>query len=196
MARRKQRVKKNLNHVQRRCTAGRVVFRPEQDAPIVSGIRCLRTTSRRSAVSLHWLAVEPLNEPRSALFAYTPCSHSSLAFTTQFTDSETRDFPSLLDHINATNPRTKRASHCIYAFRSCLSTSPTPLTGASDGGESGAGEKLSRLLELGGYEDVIVIVFRWYGGVKLGNARWKCILGVAKEALSDGGFGRKGGSKG
>ncbi|KAI0916583.1 hypothetical protein AcV5_003033 [Taiwanofungus camphoratus] len=60
--------------------------------------------------------------------------------------------------------------------------------GSSDGGESGAGERLSRLLELTQCEDVVLVVYRWYGGVKLGSHRWKCISAVAKEALERGGF--------
>lgn len=70
---------------------------------------------------------------------------------------------------------------------------PTPnsggfITGSCDGGEAGAGERLSRLLELGKCEDVVVVVYRWYGGVKLGSDRWKCISGVAKEALTLAGY--------
>ena len=60
--------------------------------------------------------------------------------------------------------------------------------GSSNGGEAGAGERLERLLELGNCEDVVLIVFRWYGGVKLGSDRWRCISAVAKEALERGGF--------
>lgn len=59
---------------------------------------------------------------------------------------------------------------------------------SSDGNESGAGERLVRLLELAKCENVIVMVFRWYGGVKIGSDRWKCISGTAKEALTKGGF--------
>ena len=62
------------------------------------------------------------------------------------------------------------------------------LYGSSNGGEAGAGERLERLLELGKCENVVVVVFRWYGGVKLGSDRWRCISGVAKEALERGGF--------
>ncbi|KAI0077539.1 hypothetical protein K474DRAFT_1082817 [Panus rudis PR-1116 ss-1] len=99
----------------------------------------------------------------------------------------------LLEHISTLHPNTKRATHCIYAWRARLppkvpSSPGMIISGSSDGGESGAGERLSRLLELGGYEDVIVIVHRWYGGVKLGSDRWKCISDAAKEALEVGRF--------
>ncbi|KAI0771703.1 ribosomal protein S5 domain 2-type protein [Trametes elegans] len=97
--------------------------------------------------------------------------------------------PSLLEHLNAVQPRTRRASHAMYAWRICQKQGPM-LYGSSNGGEAGAGERLERLLELGHCEDVIVVVFRWYGGVKLGSDRWKCISSVAKEALERGGFMR------
>lgn len=98
--------------------------------------------------------------------------------------------PILLDHLQALNPRIKRATHCMYAWRTGSSTARPGDSQASDGGEAGAGERLIRLLELAGHENVIVVVYRWYGGVKLGNARWKCILGVAKEALAGGCFAK------
>ncbi|KAI0781804.1 hypothetical protein C8Q75DRAFT_790077 [Abortiporus biennis] len=104
--------------------------------------------------------------------------------------------PILLETITHNFPKNKKATHCIYAWRSRAVTSSTSASwdiGSSDGGESGAGERLSRLLELGKFEDVIVIVYRWYGGVKLGSDRWKCISGVAKDALKLGAFQDRGG---
>ena len=66
---------------------------------------------------------------------------------------------------------------------------PGPIeTGSSDGGESGAGEHLTRLLELCQCENVLLVVFRWYGGVQMGGQRWRCISVVAREALEEGGF--------
>lgn len=101
--------------------------------------------------------------------------------------------PQLIQRIHETEPRTRRASHAMYAWR--VRTSPpssaissTFLCGSSNGGEAGAGERLERLLELGRCEDSVVIVFRWYGGVKLGSDRWRCISSVAKDALERGGF--------
>ncbi|KAI0640570.1 hypothetical protein C8Q79DRAFT_444651 [Trametes meyenii] len=99
--------------------------------------------------------------------------------------------PSLLAHLRTIDSKTIRASHAMYAwrFRSAQSrASGVVFYGSSNGGEAGAGERLERLLELGNCENVIVVVFRWYGGVKLGSDRWKCISTVAKEALERGGF--------
>ena len=61
------------------------------------------------------------------------------------------------------------------------------VSGSVSGGESGAGDRLERLLELSASckgRDVVLVVYRWYGGVKLGSERWKCISDVSKEALS------------
>lgn len=60
--------------------------------------------------------------------------------------------------------------------------------GQHDGGERGSGERLCRLLEALHCENVVVVVSRWYGGVKLGSDRWKMISTVAKEAIQRGGF--------
>ncbi|EJF60044.1 ribosomal protein S5 domain 2-like protein [Dichomitus squalens LYAD-421 SS1] len=98
--------------------------------------------------------------------------------------------PQLLAHIQEVDPRTRRASHAMYAWRLRSSSliSSSLVLGSSNGGEAGAGERLERLLELSNCEDVVLVVFRWYGGVKLGSDRWRCISTVAKEALKRGGF--------
>ncbi|KAJ7072587.1 ribosomal protein S5 domain 2-type protein [Mycena amicta] len=85
----------------------------------------------------------------------------------------------LLSHLRG---HTKRATHCMYAFRA------NGVEGEADGGESGSGERLARLLRLGASKNVAVVVWRWYGGVQLGSDRWRCISEVAKEALEKGGF--------
>ncbi|OJT10583.1 Protein IMPACT [Trametes pubescens] len=104
--------------------------------------------------------------------------------------------PDLLAHLRGIEPRTRRASHAMYAWRIRAHHAGMALMGSSNGGEAGAGERLERLLELSQCEDVIVVVFRWHGGVMLGSDRWKCISGVAKEALEEGGFLSRGGDSG
>ncbi|KIJ65760.1 hypothetical protein HYDPIDRAFT_87869 [Hydnomerulius pinastri MD-312] len=84
--------------------------------------------------------------------------------------------PDFLAHAKSL-PGRKRATHFMYAYRTDSGS------GSHDGGERGAGEKLERLLELRDAKNVIVLVVRWYGGVKLGSERWKCISDVAKQAL-------------
>lgn len=99
--------------------------------------------------------------------------------------------PDFLDHLHGLEARTRRATHAMYAWR--LRPPPgsshpvsTVYVGSSNGGEAGAGERLERLLEMGKRENTLLIVFRWYGGVKLGSERWRCISTVAKEALERG----------
>lgn len=93
------------------------------------------------------------------------------------------ELPRLLAHLRSL-PRlnAKRATHCMYAYRAA------GVSAQSDGGEGGSGDRLARLLRLSGCEDVVVVVWRWYGGVKLGTDRWKRISEVAREALDNGGF--------
>lgn len=94
-----------------------------------------------------------------------------------------------LNHLTSF-PSLKRATHCMYAYRSnekCQGHEKLAC-GQNDGGESGSGDRLSRLLELSNCENVVVVVSRWYGGTKLGSDRWKRISEVAKKALSKGGF--------
>ncbi|KAI0689387.1 hypothetical protein BC835DRAFT_1283116 [Cytidiella melzeri] len=83
----------------------------------------------------------------------------------------------LFAHIPRLHPRTKRATHRMWAYR-CRHT----LASYSDV-EPAFGSILERLLELNYHSDVVVVVYRWYGGVKIGGERWRCISGVASEAL-------------
>ncbi|KAI1792579.1 ribosomal protein S5 domain 2-type protein [Ganoderma leucocontextum] len=157
---------------------------------------------RYSALTSHWdepLAVsDEVTQQKSTFQAYVTrfrVQADGLANTTSL--MKTTVVSELLTHIHGIEPRTRRASHAMYAWRvrptsrGSASTGAPPnmvLFGSSNGGEAGAGERLERLLELGSCEDVILVVFRWYGGVKLGSDRWRCISSVAKDALDRGGF--------
>ncbi|KAK0212470.1 ribosomal protein S5 domain 2-type protein [Desarmillaria ectypa] len=112
-----------------------------------------------------------------------------LAHATEIRDVEM--LPVFIDHLTSL-PQLKRATHCMYAYRVSSSSESTKLSlGQQDGGESGAGDHLARLLELSRCENVVVVVSRWYGGVQLGSERWRRISEVAKDALNKGGFVRK-----
>lgn len=52
-----------------------------------------------------------------------------------------------------------------------------------DDGESAAGGKLMQMLRSMRVVNVVVVVSRWYGGINLGPARFKCINTVAGELL-------------
>ncbi|OBZ72148.1 Protein IMPACT [Grifola frondosa] len=73
----------------------------------------------------------------------------------------------LRTHIAVSEPRTESATHAMYAWRlsqSGINGAGYVPGGSSNGGESGAGERLERLLQLARCEDVVLIVFRWHGG--------------------------------
>lgn len=95
----------------------------------------------------------------------------------------------VISHLTSLSVR-KKATHCMYAYRIVLDPAnpSNKIVGQYDGGESGSGERLSRLLEANECNNVVVVVSRWYGGVKLGSDRWKLISIVAKEALLRGNF--------
>ncbi len=125
--------------------------------------------------------------------------------------SSVDQLPAFLDYITS-QPQLKRATHCMYAYRTFKQnpeerqsypngqktpaasamppTKATVLTGQKDGGESGSGDRLARLLQDTRSDNVVLVVSRWYGGIQLGNDRWKRINQVAKEALQRGNFPR------
>eukprot|EP00951_Prasinocladus_malaysianus_P034768 scaffold353390_cov40-Prasinocladus_malaysianus.AAC.1 len=55
-------------------------------------------------------------------------------------------------------------------------------------GETAAGGRLAHLLQLVDARDVVVVVSRWYGGVKLGPARFTHINNAARELLLENGY--------
>lgn len=68
-----------------------------------------------------------------------------------------------------------------------------------DDGEAAAGGRLGHLLSVMKVENVMVVVTRWYGGIKLGGDRFRLINSVAREAVvrleEREGKGVKGGGK-
>lgn len=176
-----------------------MAFTPPADAVR----RCLHSTT---TIASHWpysiFSTNPATILKSKFQGHATFCPPTIA------EPGSNDLAGILDCISKEYPSIKRATHCMYAWRvraPAAQTSRAPnissksqaspsdvaytiLSGSNDGNESGAGERLSRLLELGGYENVIILVHRWYGGVKLGSDRWKCISGAAKDALELGGF--------
>lgn len=121
-----------------------------------------------------------------------------------------------LNHLLATEKKVAAATHNITAWRirekvaasstTSTSTTTTTTTGNNgvatdvriyqdfdDDGETAAGGRMLHLMQLMDVWDVVVVVTRWYGGVKLGPDRFRIINGVARDALVKGGFERGGG---
>lgn len=108
-----------------------------------------------------------------------------------------------LDHLLATEKKVAAATHNITAWRVREKTAPGMGTGAGDvrvfqdfddDGETAAGSRMLHLMQLMDVWDVVVVVTRWFGGVKLGPDRFRLINGAARDALVRGGFERGGSS--
>ncbi|GAW34346.1 hypothetical protein RA2_01394 [Roseovarius sp. A-2] len=71
-----------------------------------------------------------------------------------------------------------RATHNTWAV---LLSDGGPLKG--DDGEAGAGQVILRMLEREGLHDHVVVVTRWYGGKKLGGARFRHVQDCVRAYL-------------
>lgn len=138
-----------------------------------------------------WTLSEPLTVNKST-FVARACPVSSL--------SETMDS---ISHLMSTNKKVATATHNITAWRiqgSMASAqkganTATTIQDCDDDGETAAGGRLLHLMQLMDVWNVLVVVTRWYGGVKLGPDRFRCINSVAREALVKGGFAKEEGEK-
>lgn len=111
-----------------------------------------------------------------------------------------------IDHLLSSDRRVGSATHNITAWR--IHGSST-ITAADDGGsrhgpppqrsyqdcdddgETAAGTRLLHLMQLMDVWDALVVVTRWYGGVKLGPRRFALINAVARDALVRAGLAGK-----
>ena len=88
--------------------------------------------------------------------------------------------------------KVAKATHNMFAYRfvdsDASSAQRTIVSDNDDDGEKGSGTKLAALLEMSKTINVIVVVSRWFGGVKLGSSRFKYIAQVARQALEEHGF--------
>ncbi|KAF1991250.1 UPF0029-domain-containing protein [Aulographum hederae CBS 113979] len=108
-----------------------------------------------------------------------------------------------IEHLVETDKKVAKATHNISAWRiGGAGGEGTPTyQDYDDDGETAAGGRLLRLMQMMEVWDVVVVVTRWYGGILLGPARFGVINGVARDALMKGGFAKEesgggGGKKG
>ncbi|KAJ9258015.1 hypothetical protein DTO207G8_1792 [Paecilomyces variotii] len=108
-----------------------------------------------------------------------------------------------LDHLLATEKKVAAATHNISAWRirqkkggkgDSSSMGETIIQDCDDDGETAAGGRLLHLMQLMDVWDVVVVVSRWYGGIKLGPDRFRIINAAGRDALVKGGFGKGEGS--
>ncbi|KAL9620260.1 MAG: hypothetical protein Q9160_005159 [Pyrenula sp. 1 TL-2023] len=109
-----------------------------------------------------------------------------------------------ISQLFATNKKLATATHNITAYRvRYFSSTPSgpsqmmiPQQDCDDDGETAAGGRVLHLMQMMEAWDVVVVVSRWYGGVKLGPDRFRIINSVVREALVSGVFAAGGKEKG
>lgn len=126
-----------------------------------------------------WTLSDPLTEKRSVFVARAAPVQSK------------EQAEKYLDYLLATEKKVAAATHNITAWRireKKPDGSSTVVQDFDDDGETAAGGRMLHLMQLMDVWDVVVVVTRWYGGVKLGPDRFRIINGAARDALVKGGF--------
>ncbi|RMZ86333.1 hypothetical protein DV736_g6438, partial [Chaetothyriales sp. CBS 134916] len=97
-----------------------------------------------------------------------------------------------VSHLLSTNKKVASATHNIKAWRMRSEGATSGFVqDYDDDGETAAGGRLLHLMQLMDVSNVLVVVTRWYGGVKLGPDRFRIINNVGRDALMAGGFGKE-----
>ena len=81
------------------------------------------------------------------------------------------------------NKKIAGATHNMYAYRIFCPEKQSWLSDCEDDGEDAAGGRMLHLLDILDVTDRLVVVTRWYGGVKLGPDRFKLINNAARKVL-------------
>ncbi|PGG98221.1 hypothetical protein AJ79_08930 [Helicocarpus griseus UAMH5409] len=142
-----------------------------------------------------WILSEPITEKKSLFVAR--------AARVQSKDVAER----YLDYLLAAEKKVAVATHNISAWRirqragvgeglSASGGETMVFQDFDDDGETAAGGRLLHLMQLMDVWDVVVVVSRWYGGVKLGPDRFRLINSAARDALIRGGFTKGDGGNG
>lgn len=128
----------------------------------------------------NWTLSEPITEKKSVFLARAS------------TVTSPNQVHSFISHLLATDKRAAKATHNIsaYRIRSTSSSSGSELVfqDCDDDGETAAGGRLLHLLQMMDVWGVLVVVSRWYGGVRLGPDRFRIINQVARGAVVAGGW--------
>lgn len=133
----------------------------------------------REAIFAGWILSDPVVDRKSIFIAHAFTVHS-------VAEAEAK-----INHLKQ-DKKIARATHNITAYRILRDAEKGIYAqDCDDDGEDAAGGRLLHLLQLTGVENVVVVVARWYGGVKLGPDRFKHINGAARDALEKGGYLKK-----
>lgn len=88
-----------------------------------------------------------------------------------------------ISHLLATDKRAAKATHNISAWRIRGNEGDATFQDFDDDGETAAGGRLLKLLQMMDVWNVVVVVSRWYGGIHLGPARFAIINEAARDAV-------------
>ena len=129
-----------------------------------------------------WTLSAPITEKKSTFLARA-CTVTSPAHAR-----------ACISHLLATDKRASKATHNITAYRiripASASTNEVIYQDYDDDGEPAAGGRLLHLLQRMDVWGLLVVVSRWYGGIKLGPDRFSIINNIAREAVIEGGWTR------
>ena len=89
-----------------------------------------------------------------------------------------------MEHLLSHDRKVAKATHNITAFRIRDPKNPAvTYQDCDDDGENAAGGRLLHLLQIMDVWNCLVVVSRWYGGVKLGPDRFRLISQAARDAI-------------
>ncbi|MCJ1441005.1 MAG: eIF2 kinase Gcn2p negative regulator [Stictis urceolatum] len=151
------------------------------------------------AFTPQWISTEPLTEKKSVFIAWA-CEVNSPADVVSATAQLLSD------------KKVSKATHNIRAWRIRSSVPSTKIFSIPGGpsaegsnssreithqdrdsdGETAAGGRVLGLMQTMDVWGVLIVVSRWYGGVKLGPDRFRIIGALAREVLVKGGWGGEG----
>ena len=118
-----------------------------------------------------WTLSDPVTEQRSTFVArVAPVGSPAQA-------------AAYVQHLLASDRRVRAATHNITAWRIRGARAGTAFQDCDDDGETAAGGRLLHLMQLMELWDCMVVVTRWYGGLKLGPRRFALINQVARDAF-------------
>jgi hypothetical protein len=156
---------------------------PDQRTTLSSDQSSLRSAVLGTYSPPAWVLSDVVTEKKSVFVARAVPVHSK------------EQAEKYLDYLLATEKKVAAATHNISAWR--IREKKDTGDGAvatvqdfDDDGETAAGGRLLHLMQLMDVWQVLVVVSRWYGGVKLGPDRFRLINGAARDALVKGGFDR------
>ncbi|PKS10837.1 hypothetical protein jhhlp_002594 [Lomentospora prolificans] len=92
-----------------------------------------------------------------------------------------------VQHLLATDRKARQATHNITAWR-IRGANGTSFQDYDDDGETAAGGRLLHLMQAMDLWDVMVVVTRWYGGLKLGPRRFALINTTARDGFVRAGY--------